>query len=70
MTKTVLTLLLLGVSSSAVAKWIVVGKAENMTVYADPASIHIKGGIVKMQDLDDFKKVEPFRNKYPPTKME
>jgi len=58
MRKTVLTLLLAAVSSNAMAKWVMVGKAENITVYVDPASIHIKGGIAIMQDIDDHKTAE------------
>jgi hypothetical protein len=54
MCKTVLTLLLVVASASVMADWVVVGKAENITVYADPATMHIKGDIVRMQDLADL----------------
>ena len=54
MRKTVLTLLLVVASSSAMADWVLVGKAENITAYADPASIRIKGGVARMQDMVDL----------------
>lgn len=55
MGKVILKVLLAVVSCSAVAEWVVVGKAENITVYADPASIHINGSIAGMQYLADLK---------------
>jgi hypothetical protein len=47
------------VSSSAVAEWVALDNADNLTAYADPATIRKTGDIVKMWTLFDYSK--PFK---------
>jgi hypothetical protein len=57
MRKAISLMLLAVVSSGAAAEWVVVGSSENSTttIYADPATIHRKGDMVKMWSLVDYK---------------
>jgi hypothetical protein len=55
MPKAILLMLLTVVSSSAAAEWVEVGRAENITFYADPATIRRSGDLVKMWELHDLK---------------
>ena len=54
MRKTILTMLLAVLSSSAVAEWIEVGGNETTAIYADPATIRKMGNMVKMWHLLDY----------------
>jgi len=58
MKKLLLTLLLAIVSSSAMAEWVEVGSNDNVTRYADPATIRKVGNKVTVWELVDFKTVQ------------
>ena len=55
--RVILMLLLIVVSSSAMAEWVEIGedKEETYTVYADPDTILKTGNIVKMWSLLDYR---------------
>ena len=56
MRKAILVMLLAGACSSAAAEvWVVVGKNEKFTAYADPATMRKEGSMVKMWNLFDYK---------------
>jgi hypothetical protein len=56
MRKAVLAMLLAVASASAAAEvWVVVGKNEKFSSYADPSSMRKQGTTVKMWDLFDYK---------------
>ena len=50
----ILMLLLVGVSGSAAADWVLAGRDEGATVYVDTAAIHKNGVMVKMSELIDY----------------
>ncbi len=61
MHKAILMMLLAVVSSSAMAEWaewVEVGSNDNVTSYADPATIRKVGNKVKVWELVDFKTVQ------------
>lgn len=51
----VITLFLLLSSVPAYAEWVLIGTANGLTTYFDPATIRRKGDLVKMWELWDFK---------------
>lgn len=52
-------LVLAALCGSAAAAWVQIGVADDgMVVYADPATIREKGGVVKMWALLDYKSVQ------------
>jgi hypothetical protein len=55
-----LLILMLVVSTSAMAEWVAIGETEekDLTVYADPTTIRKTGNTVKMWSLDDHKMVQ------------
>ena len=55
---TVFMMLWAGVISSAAAEWVEVDRKDTTTVYADPATIHMGGNLVKMWSLYDFKTIQ------------
>ena len=54
MLKTVLTILLLATSGSALAKWVQVGGNDDIATYVDPTTIRKSGNKVKMWTLMDY----------------
>jgi len=59
MTRPLLIILLFLSSSPAYAEWMSLGESESgTTVYADPATMHREGNLVKMQVLFDFKTIQ------------
>ena len=63
MKKLLLTLMLIVISSSAMAEWVEAGSYNGydpieITAYADPASIRKVGDIVTMRIMIDYKPVE------------
>ena len=52
---TLLALLLLTVTSTARAEWVLYGHNEKFGVYTDPATIHRSGELVKMWNMFEFK---------------
>jgi hypothetical protein len=58
MLRSVLIVLLAGVSCNAAAEWIKIGTSDVMTVYADPATIRRAGDLAQMWDLFDFNAVQ------------
>ena len=65
MRKTILTMLLAGLSSSAAAEWVAVGSTESDALYADPATIQKDkaGNKVRMWNLLDLKKAGSMKGK-------
>lgn len=57
MRKAMLTMLLAGLSSSAAASWVLVGRNDITSAYADAASIRRTGDLVRMWDMFDLKTV-------------
>jgi hypothetical protein len=57
MRNAIFMMLLAVVSSSAAAEWITAVITENITTYADPATIRRAGDMVKMWHLYDYKTV-------------
>ena len=55
MRKAILMALLVAMSSSAMAKWVEVGKSKDFIVYFDPATIRKSGNMVKIWTLHDYK---------------
>ncbi|MCH6584380.1 MAG: hypothetical protein IH810_00810 [Proteobacteria bacterium] len=55
MQKLLLTLMLVLISTSAMAKWVEVGSNEKFIAYADPATIQKTDNIVHMWVLIDYK---------------
>ncbi len=55
MHKAIVMTLLAVLSSNAAADWITVASGEDVTAYADPATIRKAGNMVKMWHLVDFK---------------
>ena len=55
MRKAILMLLLFVMSSSAAAAWVLAGRNEITSAYADPASIRRTGDMVRMWDMFDLK---------------
>ena len=64
MKKLFLTLMLVIVSSSAMAEWILVGGNDKFTLYSDPASISKSDNTVKMLRLTDFRTAQRIDSKY------
>jgi len=58
MQKLLLTLMLVLISTSAMAKWVEVGSTEKFIAYADPATIQKTDNIVSMWVLIDYKTVQ------------
>ncbi len=58
MQKLLLTLMLVLISTSAMAEWVEVGSNEKFTAYADPATIQKTNNIVRMWVLIDYKTVQ------------
>ena len=68
MQKLLLTLMLVLISTSAMAKWVEVGSNEKFIAYADPATIQKTDNIVSMWVLIDYKTAqmnasEPYMSK-------
>lgn len=57
-------LILIVVSSSSMAEWILIGGNDNFTLYSDPATVVESGSMVKMLRLTDFKTVQRIDSKY------
>ena len=55
MSKAVLMVLLLVLSSNATAQWVEVGSNQEQTVYADLTIVPKEGNVVQMWDLFNFK---------------
>lgn len=58
MRKAILMMLLVGVSSSAAAEWVVVDTSKTDVLYTDPATIRKVGNRVTMWSLIDFKTIQ------------
>ena len=56
--KTVFLLLLIVVSSSALADWVKVEESNTFTAYADPTTIRTNGNVVEIWTLQDYKAVQ------------
>ena len=50
-------MLLAGVSSSAIAEWVNVGRNENTAIYVDQATVQRAGNMATMWHLTDFNNV-------------
>ena len=57
MRKVILMMLLAGVSSSAIAEWVNVGRNENTAIYVDQATVQRAGNMATMWHLTDFNNV-------------
>ena len=57
MRKVILIMLLAGVSSSAIAEWVNVGRNENTAIYVDQATVQRAGNMATMWHLTDFNNV-------------
>jgi hypothetical protein len=64
MKKLMQTLMLIVLSSSAMAKWVEVSSSDDLgiTVYADPSSIRKADNKLKMWFMSDYKKVRGLRS--------
>jgi len=58
MKKLFLTLMLVVLSSNAMAEWVEIGATDNSTLYFDSNTIRKSGNKVKMWSLSDFNSVE------------
>lgn len=54
MHRIILMLILVVLSSSAMAEWIKIGSSNNLTAYAEPSTIRKAGNRVKMWSMYDF----------------
>jgi surface-adhesin protein E len=64
MKKILLSLVLVVVSSSAVAEWILIGGDDKFRLYSNPATIIKSDSMVKMLRLTDFKAAQRIDSKY------
>jgi hypothetical protein len=51
----ILLLIVLLISTNAMAEWVEIGKSKNFIVYVDPATIRKSGNMVKIWSLHDYK---------------
>ena len=63
MNKIILILTLIFTSHSAIADWLEIDHSEIQTTYANPASIGISGGRIKMWLLTNYKKPNKYEGK-------
>lgn len=54
MSRIILMLLFAVVNSSAIAEWVQAGSNANVTIFADPTTIHKEGNKARMWSLIDF----------------
>jgi len=63
MNKSLFTLILVCLSTSALAEWNKVGEDTDSTIYADASTIRKKGDVAKMWSLYDFKETQKMSGK-------
>ena len=55
MKKTILTLLLVAISTGAMAEWVKLGESDKLHIYVDPATIRKDGNFRRVWEIQDLK---------------